>query len=73
MGNAPRYRNHTLDDAHRQAAYAAFFERVHTDEVVVPLFAVPQVDARKSYVEGWGRTNVNDYVTWNIQNWWLNQ
>jgi peptide/nickel transport system substrate-binding protein len=63
----------TLDDTQRQAAYVSFSEQLQADEVVIPLFAALQIAARKSYVEGWGPTNVNDYVTWNIQDWWLNQ
>jgi peptide/nickel transport system substrate-binding protein len=63
----------TLDDAQRKAAYVSFSERVRADEAVIPLFPNLQVDARMNYVEGWGQTNVNDYLSWNIQNWWLNQ
>jgi peptide/nickel transport system substrate-binding protein len=63
----------TLGDTERQAAYVSASELIHADEAAIPLFATLQVDARKNYVEGWGQTNVNDFVTWNIQDWWLNQ
>jgi peptide/nickel transport system substrate-binding protein len=42
----------TLDDSQRQAAYARFSQLLHADEVVIPLFTPPQVDARKNYVQG---------------------
>jgi hypothetical protein len=48
-------------------------ELIHADEAVIPLFPLLQLDARKNSVERWGQTNVNHYVTWNIQDWWLNQ
>jgi peptide/nickel transport system substrate-binding protein len=63
----------TLDDAQRQAAYTSFSKQLQADEVVIPLFAALQINARKSSVEGWGQTNVNDYVTWNVQDWWMNR
>ena len=63
----------TLDDAQRRAAYASAMQQVRADEAGIPLFPSLQVDARKNYVEGWGPTNVNDWVSWNIQDWWLNQ
>jgi peptide/nickel transport system substrate-binding protein len=63
----------TLGDAQRQAAYTSFSELIHDDEAVIPLYPLLEVNARKNYVEGWGPTNVNDYATWNIQDWWLNQ
>jgi peptide/nickel transport system substrate-binding protein len=66
----------TLDDAQRQANYRAASELIKADVGVIPLFSSIQVDARESYVEGWGPTNVNDDgggVTWNIQDWWLNK
>lgn len=63
----------TLDDNQRRAAYASFSELIQADEAVIPLYPTLQVDARKTYVEGWGPTNINEPVTWNIQDWWLNQ
>jgi ABC-type transport system substrate-binding protein len=63
----------TLDDAQRQAAYASAAARVRVDEGVIPLFPSLQVDARSNAAEGWGPTNVNDYVTWNVADWWLNE
>jgi peptide/nickel transport system substrate-binding protein len=63
----------TLDDTQRQAAYVLASQLLQANEVVIPLFGAPQLDARKTYVQGWGPTNVNDFVTWNIQDWWLNQ
>jgi ABC-type transport system substrate-binding protein len=45
----------TLDDAQRQAAYTSASKLIQADEAVIPLFAALQVDARKNYVEGWGR------------------
>jgi peptide/nickel transport system substrate-binding protein len=60
----------TLDDTQRQAAYVSLSEAVHADEAVIPLYSLPEVDARKTYVHGW-QTNVNDSVNWNIQDWWL--
>ena len=62
----------TLDDSQRLADYGSVAMLVQADEAssAVP---VTQVDARKSYVEGWGQTNVNDSVTWNVADWWLNQ
>ncbi len=62
----------TLDDSQRQAAYVSASELIHADEAVIPLFPSLQVDARKNYLQGW-QTNGNDYITWNIQDWWLNQ
>src|SRR5262249_17383713 len=63
----------TVDDAARRANYTAFAEQVRSDVAVIPLYPLLQVDARKSYVQGWGSTNVNDNVTWNIQDWWLSR
>jgi peptide/nickel transport system substrate-binding protein len=63
----------TLNDTERQANYLLVSRLIQADEAVIPLFTTVQVDARKSYVQGWGPTNVNDFVTWNSQNWWLNQ
>ena len=63
----------TLDDTQRRAAYATVATQIQADEAVIPLFPSLQVDARKNYVEGWGPTNVNDYVTWNAADWWLDQ
>jgi len=63
----------TLDDTQRQADYASLSQLIQSDEAVIPLFPNLQVDARKNYVEGWGPTNVNEPVTWNVQDWWLNQ
>jgi ABC-type transport system substrate-binding protein len=63
----------SLDDAQRKAAYLSFSQIIQEDEAVIPLFPDLQIDARKSYVEGWGATNTNDFVTWNIQDWWLNR
>jgi ABC-type transport system substrate-binding protein len=63
----------TLDDAQRQAAYVSVAQLIQADEAVIPLFPALQMDARKNYVEGWGPTNGNDFFTWNIQDWWLNQ
>jgi len=63
----------TLDDTQRQAAYASVSELIQADKPIIPLFPSLQVDARKNYVQGWGRTNVNDFVTWNVQDWWLDQ
>ena len=60
----------SLDDTQRQAAYVSAAELIHADEAVVPLFPYLVVDARKTYLQGW-QTNVNDMVTWNIQDWWL--
>jgi peptide/nickel transport system substrate-binding protein len=63
----------TLDDAARRAAYTSFSEELHGDEGVIPLYPTLQLDARNAHVEGWGPTNVNDFLTWNIQDWWFNQ
>ena len=63
----------TLDDSQRRAAYASFSQFIQADEAVIPLYPNLQVDARKNYVEGWGPTNINEPVTWNIEDWWLNQ
>ena len=63
----------TLDDTQRQAAFVSVSRLVRADEAAIPLFPWLIVDARKSYVAGWGPTNVNDWVTWNAQDWWLNQ
>jgi peptide/nickel transport system substrate-binding protein len=63
----------TLDDGQRRAAYTTFSQLIQSDEAVIPLFPNLQVDARRSYVEGWGPTNINEPVTWNIQDWWLHQ
>jgi peptide/nickel transport system substrate-binding protein len=62
----------TLDDTQRQAAYASFAELLRADEAVIPLYQALQVDARTNHVRGW-QSNGNDNVTWNIQDWWLNQ
>jgi peptide/nickel transport system substrate-binding protein len=62
----------TLDDAQRRAAYVSASQLIRADEAVIPLYQRLTVDARRSYLQGW-RTNVGDYVTWNIQDWWLNQ
>jgi peptide/nickel transport system substrate-binding protein len=62
----------TLDDVQRRTAYATVAELIHANEAVIPLFPDLEVDARKNYVQGW-QTNVNDNVTWNVQDWWLNQ
>jgi len=43
------------------------------DEASIPVYPLLQIDARKSYVQGWGPTNVNDAFTWNVQDWWLSQ
>ena len=45
---------------------------IRADEAVIALYQRLTVDARKTYLQGW-LTNVDDYVTWNIQDWWLNQ
>ena len=45
---------------------------IRADEAVIPLYQRLTVDARKIYLQGW-QTNVDEYVTWNIQDWWLNQ
>ena len=58
----------TLDDTQRQAAYVAVSQLIRADEPVIPLFPSLQVDARKNYVEGW-QTDVNDVITWNVQDW----
>jgi peptide/nickel transport system substrate-binding protein len=62
----------TLDDAQRQVAYASFSELLHADEAVIPLYPVLEVDARKTYLQNL-QTNLNNSITWNSQNWWLNQ
>jgi peptide/nickel transport system substrate-binding protein len=62
----------TVDDAQRKLAYTAAAELIHADEAVIPLYQALQVDARKNIVQGW-QGNGNDTVTWNIQDWWLNQ
>jgi len=62
----------TLDDVQRQAAYVSASQLIRADEAVIPLYQRLTVDARKIYLQGW-QTNVDEYVTWNIQDWWLNQ
>lgn len=62
----------TLDDAQRQAAYLLASQLIHADEAVIPLYSRLTVDARKTYLQGW-RSNVDDYVTWNMQDWWIDQ
>jgi hypothetical protein len=56
----------------RQANYEKVSELLQADEAVIPLWAGLQVDARKNYVRNL-QSNVNDTVTWNSQDWWLNQ
>jgi peptide/nickel transport system substrate-binding protein len=61
----------TLDSNERRAAYTALIQLIQSDEAVIPLFPNLQVDVRKNSVQGWGPTNTNDTLTWNIQDWWL--
>ncbi|MBV9359174.1 MAG: peptide ABC transporter substrate-binding protein [Chloroflexi bacterium] len=60
----------TLDDTERQAAYVSLSEAVRGDEALIPLYSLPVVDARATYVHGW-QTNINDDVSWNIEDWWV--
>jgi len=50
-----------------------FSELIQSDEAVIPLFPYLQLDARKNYLQGWAPANINDPVTWNVQDWWLSQ
>jgi peptide/nickel transport system substrate-binding protein len=63
----------TLDFSQRQAAYATASELMHADEAIIPLYPQLKVDARKSYLKGWGPANPNGDVTWNVQDWWLDK
>jgi peptide/nickel transport system substrate-binding protein len=63
----------TVDDGQRQAAYTKASELITADEAVIPLYPILQVDVRKTYVQGWGPSNANDFLTWNVSDWWLNQ
>jgi ABC-type transport system substrate-binding protein len=62
----------TLDDRQRQAAYGSFSQLIHADEAVIPLYPILEVDARKTYLQDW-QSNPNNWITWNSQDWWLNQ
>jgi ABC-type transport system substrate-binding protein len=73
IDQAPAAAASTLDDNQRRAAYVSFSQLIQSDEAVIPLYPTLQVDARKNYVEGWGSTNINEPVTWNVQGWLLNQ
>jgi peptide/nickel transport system substrate-binding protein len=62
----------TLDDQARLAAFTTASQLILANAANIPLFPALQIDAHKNYVAGW-QTNVNAYLTWNVQDWWLNQ
>jgi ABC-type transport system substrate-binding protein len=62
----------TLDGQERLAAFTRASKLILADAARIPLFPALQVDAHKNYLAGW-QTNVNGYLTWNAQDWWLTQ
>jgi peptide/nickel transport system substrate-binding protein len=62
----------SLDYQTRLAAFTTASRVMLADAAYIPLFPALQVDAHKSYLAGW-QTNVNAYLSWNAEDWWLNQ
>jgi peptide/nickel transport system substrate-binding protein len=62
----------TLDDQARLAAYTRASELINADAAYIPLYPHLQVNPRSARIGGW-HENVNDYLSWNIQEWWLDR
>jgi ABC-type transport system substrate-binding protein len=60
----------TVDTQARIAAYTTFSRLVAADAGTIPLYGRLETDAHSTALQGW-QTDVNDYLTWNAQDWWL--
>ena len=68
------YANFAGDQVPRPEALGQYWNRVQDPGLDQTLAAAAgTLDSRKKYVQGWGPTNINDTLTWNIQDWWLSR
>ena len=62
----------TLDDHARMVAYVTAMQRINADAGEIPLYARLDLNAHSTAVQNF-QTNGNDFLSWNAQDWWLNQ